>query len=91
MDEKISIHMLLNEKQMRQALWRLEIIRPALLFQNGSAERHREIARIAQQPVFKLSGKVGKVSVSLLYVWVKAYESGGIAALVPMLKGPKRG
>lgn len=66
--------------RMALAMWRLEIIQPALAHGRGTASRKataQELAGKRRQP----DGKVKTVSERTIYNWIKRYEDGGIAAL----------
>lgn len=66
--------------RMALALWRLEIIQPALSHDRGTAARKataQELAGKRRQP----DGKLKTISERTIYNWIKRYEDGGIAAL----------
>lgn len=67
-------------ERMTLALWRLELIQPALAHDRGSSARKsaaREIVGRHRQP----DGRLKTVSERTIYNWIKRYEDGGIAAL----------
>lgn len=66
--------------RMTLALWRLEVIQPALAHPRGSAARKAAAQHIAgkrRQP----DGKLKTISERTVYNWINRYEGGGIAAL----------
>jgi transposase InsO family protein len=65
------------------ALWRYELIQPALLERRG-ARRRRAVARICRRPVALPTGERRRISRASVYRWVRAYEKkGGFLALEP--------
>lgn len=66
----------------RVALWRLDIISPALAHDRRSAERAAAVLAAAG-PHRLPSGATKKVDVRTLYHWIKLYEAGGLNAIKP--------
>jgi transposase InsO family protein len=65
------------------ALWRYELIQPALLERRG-VRRRRAVARICRRPVVLPTGARRRISRASVYRWIHAYETrGGLLALEP--------
>lgn len=75
----------------RVALWRLDLISPALAHPRRSPER--AVCVTAKAGRHRLpSGAVKKVEARTLYAWIAAYEAGGLKAITPKerARGSKR-
>ncbi|MBC7953148.1 MAG: Mu transposase C-terminal domain-containing protein [Rhodospirillaceae bacterium] len=66
----------------RVALWRLDLISPALAFPRRSPERGAKVLAAAGRHRLP-SGATRSVEVRILYNWIKLYEEGGLNALKP--------
>ncbi|MCG7551330.1 Mu transposase C-terminal domain-containing protein [Pseudoalteromonas sp. Of7M-16] len=74
--------------RMKIALWRFELIRPALECERHSAQRGAEVKKIAGRNYVMPNGNSKKVTQDMLYRWICAYENGdrNVSDLMPKVR-----
>ncbi|WP_198645474.1 hypothetical protein, partial [Thalassobius sp. I31.1] len=80
-----------HEKALATAKWRLDLIRPALVFPKNSKDRRAKLDEAVATPRTLPNGKVKKLTRRTLENWVKDYEtdSAGLAGLMPKGRSDK--
>ncbi len=81
------------EERAAVARWRLDVIRPVIALERGSAERKARIEELTRQVFAQPGKKPGPISRATLYNWIAAHDRDGLTGLLPALrkdKGVKR-
>lgn len=71
-----------RQKAVSVAEWRMDVVRPAMAYPKGSAERSAILNEIANTERRFPNGKRKTVSLKTLYNWVKAIETDGLHGAV---------
>jgi len=71
-----------HQRSLSIGQWRMDVIRPALAYPKGSAERGAALMDIANTVRRFPNGKRKAVTVQTLYNWVRAIENEGLSGVV---------